>query len=58
MQTAAKNISQRCATLRKNISALRREAEQRGVPLFALRLLASKRVPLNETDTTLRYRRD
>lgn len=53
---AEKNINVRCAV--KGASALRKEAETRGVPSFALRLAASQRVRVTEADTTLRYRRD
>lgn len=37
---------------------LRKRAEQQGVPVFALRLMPSRRQVFSETETTLRYRRD
>jgi hypothetical protein len=42
----------------KNLLRLRRRAEQQGIPAFALRLAASRRKLLAESDTTLRYRHD
>lgn len=37
---------------------LRKQAEMRGVPMFALRLLSARRLARMETETTLRYRHD
>jgi hypothetical protein len=39
-------------------SRLRKQAELRGVPEFALRLLAARRLPFAQTEAALRYRHD
>jgi hypothetical protein len=39
-------------------SRMRKQAELRGVPEFALRLLAARRLQFAETETALRYRHD